>query len=278
MQEITKEILLKAKRDVFSSNMGSHITLFKGEGIDFDEIKEYNIGDDIRKINWNATAKSADGSLQINQFNDERELNIIIAFMVSGNIYFGSVELKQYIMAYIVAMLGYSAVKNNDRYQTIFFDENVAKEYTPTRSSGVLEDIVNYAVELNPLQKNISWEHFCYYINSLKKRSLIFIIGDFLEDNINLSTITAKNEIYVLVVRDKLEEDISKLKGEFDLIDPMSLQTVNQTINSGVGSNYKALLKQHDDALFEHFINYKIKYTKIYTDDDIFLKLSELLC
>ncbi len=277
MDKITKEILLKAQRDVFSYNIGSHITPFKGEGIDFDEIKEYNIGDDIRKINWNATAKSSDGTLQINQFNDERELNIIIAFMISGNIYFGSIELKQYIMAYIVAILGYSSVKNHDKFQTIFFDQDLQKHYKPSRSTDILEDIVDYAVKLNPLQKTISYENFCLYINSLKQKSLIFIIGDFLENNINLSTISAKNEIYALVVRDHLEEDISKLNGEFNLIDPMNLKLNNQLINNNVANNYKTLLKTHDNILFEHFLQHKIKYAKIYTNDDIFLKLNRLI-
>ena len=160
MNQIVQEILLKAQKDVFSTNIGSHLTPFKGEGIDFDEIKEYSIGDDIRKINWNATAKSPFGTLQINQFNDERELNIIIAFMVSGNINFGSQNLKQDIMSQILATLAYSAVKNDDRYHTIFFNKVLQKEFYPTKEQNIIQEIVSYGVSLNPLGKEIDWEQF----------------------------------------------------------------------------------------------------------------------
>ncbi|HHB94019.1 MAG TPA: DUF58 domain-containing protein, partial [Campylobacterales bacterium] len=78
MQQVAKEILLRAKKDVFSGNLGNHITTFKGDGLDFREIRDYDYGDDIRKINWKATAKG--NGLKTNVFNEERELNIVIAF------------------------------------------------------------------------------------------------------------------------------------------------------------------------------------------------------
>ena len=276
MDNIVQEIILKAQKDVFSNNLGTHLTPFKGEGIDFEEIKEYSIGDDIRKINWNATAKDPFGTLQINQFNDERELNIIIAFMVSGNISFGSQILKQDIMNQILAILAYSSIKNNDRYHTVFFSNKIEKEYYPTKNFNLLENIISYGVKLDPLKKEINWGNFCYFINSLKKKSIIFIIGDFFEDNIDLSSIAYKNDVYSLIVRDRLEEDIS-FSGEYDLIDPISLKTNQQILNNTIISNYKKLLIEHDNKLIEHFLNYKIKYTKIYTHDNIFSKLTSIM-
>ena len=92
-----KEILLRVKKQVFSGNIGNTLSTFKGTGLDFYEIKDYTIGDDVRKINWKSTAKSS--SVKVNVFNEERELNIIVAYMVNGSINFGTKRIKQDVMA-----------------------------------------------------------------------------------------------------------------------------------------------------------------------------------
>ncbi len=104
MQQVAKEIILRAKKDVFTGNLGNYLTTFKGDGLDFREIRDYEYGDDIRKINWKATAKG--GGLKTNIFNEERELNIVIAFMLSGTLNFGSVALKQEVATADYGSLG----------------------------------------------------------------------------------------------------------------------------------------------------------------------------
>jgi len=274
MQQVAKEILLRAKKDVFSGNLGNHLTTFKGDGLDFREIREYEYGDDIRKINWKATSKG--GKLKTNVFNEERELNIVLAFMVSGSIHFGSVKLKQEVIAEVLALLAFSSLKDNNRLQSIFFSNKKEKFFEPSKSETIIYDIVENAVTINPLEKEVDFKPFCDFVNSVvRQKSLIFIVGDFYGD-VDLSEIAHKNEIYAIMVRDRLEEN-PILNGEFELVDPNSLNSSELTLNKDVADEYSKLLREHDKKLKEHFLQHQITHGKIYTDDDIYIRLSQII-
>jgi len=274
MQQVAKEILLRAKKDVFSGNLGNHLTTFKGDGLDFREIRDYNYGDDIRKINWKATAKG--GGLKTNLFNEERELNIVIAFMLSGSLHFGSVKLKQEVATEIMALLAFSSIKNNNRLQTLFFEKKVERFFEPTKSDLIVYQLVDSAVNFNCLGRESDYKAFCDFVNGVvKQKSLIFIVGDFY-GNINLSEISHKNEVYVIIVRDRLEEN-PILNGEFELVDPNSLNSKSITLNREIAKEYKRLIIENDKRLQEHLLQHQITYGKIYTDEDIYIRLSEII-
>jgi len=214
--------------------------------------------------------------VQVNLFNEERELNIVVAFLNSGSIYFGTKRFKQEVMGEILALLSYSSLKNNDSLTTIFFNKELEKLFKPTKKLGLVNDTLRYALELNPVGKSVDIKHFCHFVNScLKKKSLIFLIGDFYE-KIDLSSISHKNEVFAFIVRDRLEEDISEL-GITSLVNPSTLNEENLNLDKKVLKQYKKLIKEHDDKLYEHFLMHKIKYGKIYTDDDIFMRISHIL-
>jgi len=274
MQQVAKEILLRAKKDVFSGNLGNHLTTFKGDGLDFREIRDYNYGDDIRKINWKATAKGS--GLKTNLFNEERELNIVIAFMLSGSLHFGSVKLKQEVATEIIALLAFSSIKNNNRLQTLFFEKKVERFFEPTKSDLIVYQLVDSAVNFNCLGRESDYKAFCDFVNGVvKQKSLIFMVGDFY-GNINLSEISHKNEVYVIIVRDRLEEN-PILNGEFELIDPNSLNSKSITLNKEIAKEYKRLIIENDKRLQEHLLQHQITYGKIYTDEDIYIRLSEII-
>jgi uncharacterized protein (DUF58 family) len=274
MQQVAKEILLRAKKDVFSGNLGNHLTTFKGDGLDFREIRDYNYGDDIRKINWKATAKGS--GLKTNLFNEERELNIVIAFMLSGSLHFGSVKLKQEVATEIIALLAFSSIKNNNRLQTLFFEKKVERFFEPTKSDLIVYQLVDSAVNFNCLGRESDYKAFCDFVNGVvKQKSLIFMVGDFY-GNINLSEISHKNEVYVIIVRDRLEEN-PILNGEFELIDPNSLNSKSITLNREIAKEYKRLIIENDKRLQEHLLQHQITYGKIYTDEDIYIRLSEII-
>lgn len=269
-----KEILLRARKDVFSGNLGNNITAFKGDGLDFSEIAEYNYGDDVRKINWKATAKG--NSLKVNIFNEERELNIVLAFMVSGTVHFGSVKLKQDVIAEVLALLSFSALKNDNRLQSVFFSDQQERFFQPAKSESIVYGILEESLKIDPLEKEVDFAAFCDFINSVvKQKSLIFIVGDFYGD-VDLSQIAYKNEIYALIVRDRVEES-PMLNGSFEFIDPNTLSSSELTVDSKVAKEYEKLIKAHDSKLKEHFLKHQITYGKIYTDEDIFLRISEIL-
>ncbi len=274
IETLVKEILLRAKKEVFTGNLGNTLTAFKGDGIDFAEIKEYDFGDDVRKINWKATAKT--GEVKVNVFNEERELNIVVAFMVSGSINFGSVRLKQETMAELLTLLGFSAIKNSDRLTTLFFSNEEELFVKPTKNMGVVEDTLRAALMTDALGKEVDFEQFCDYINAtIKRKSIILLIGDFLTD-VDLSKIAHKHQLYALVVRDRFEE-FPSLEGEYTLVDPAILKGEDLYLNSSVINEYKKMLKEHDQKLSEHFLEHKITYGKIYTDEDIYIRASQIL-
>ena len=274
MNQVAEEILLRARKDVFSGNLGEHLTTFKGDGLDFREIRDYVHGDDIRKINWRATAKGS--GLKTNVFNEERELNIVLAFMVSGTINFGSVKLKQEVVAEILALLSYSALKGHNRLQSQFFSDKSEIFFEPSKSDTIIYNIVENAIEIDTLGKEVDYKKFCDFVNGVvRQKSLIFLIGDFYGD-INLSDIAHKNEVYALIVRDRIEEN-PILNGEFNLVDPNSLASNEMSINKSVAKEYQKLIQEHDRKLKEHFIEHQITYGKIYTDDNIYLRLSEII-
>ena len=274
MNQVAKEILLRAKKDVFSGNLGEYLTTFKGDGLDFREIREYTHGDDIRRINWRATAKGA--GLKTNVFNEERELNIVVAFMLSGSLNFGTVKLKQEVAAEIAALLSYSAIKGNNRVQAQFFSNNSKKFFEPTKSDSIVPRIVEEAIEIEVLGKEVDYRAFCDFVNGVvRKKSLIFMVGDFYGE-VDLSQIAHKNEIYALIVRDRLEE-YPLLNGEFSLVDPNTLGSSEMTLNKGVAKAYQKLIEEHDHKLQEHFLEHQIISGKIYTDEEVYLRLSEII-
>jgi len=274
MQQVAKEILLRAKKDVFSGNLGEYLTTFKGDGLDFREIRDYDHGDDIRKINWKASAKGA--GLKTNVFNEERELNIVLAFMVSGSLNFGSVKLKQEVAAETIALLAYSALKGNNRLQAQFFSNQSEKFFEPSKKESLLYHIVEHAVEIETVGKEVNYQAFCDFVNGVvRKKSLIFMVGDFYGE-VDLSEIAHKNEVYAIIIRDRLEE-YPLLNGEFTLVDPNSLENVEVTLSKSVAEEYHKLIKAHDDKLKAHFEQHQITHGKIYTDEDIYLRLSEII-
>ncbi len=274
MQQLAKEILLRAKKDVFSGNLGNHLTTFKGDGLDFREIRDYEYGDDIRKLNWKATAKGA--GLKTNVFNEERELNIVLVFAISGSLHFGSVKLKQDIAAEVLTLLAFSALKDNNKLQSLFFSDHQERFFEPSKNKSIVYDILESAIDIDALKKEVNFKSLSNYINStIKQKSLIFIVGDFYGD-INLSEIAYKHEVYALIIRDRFEE-FPLLNGEFELIDTNTLNSSELILNRDVASEYKKLIDDQDEKLKEHFLEHRVKFGKIYTDEDIYLRLTEII-
>ena len=273
MNQKAKEIIIKTKRRLFGANLGNNVSIFQGNGLDFSEIKEYNIGDDVKKINWKVTAKEQ--KPYINVFNEERELNIVVAFMVSGNIYFGSVRQKQELMAEVATIIGYSAVKNSDKFSTIFFSNKEEKLFKPSKQLHSVYSMLDFALELNPLQKEANYEALSdYLLHSLKQKSIIFILGDFYEE-IDFSLLSAKHELYAISIRDPFEE-APKFDDEVALIDLKTLEEKEIIVDKKVVSEYQKTLSKKDKKLQEHCLKHRVGYVKLYTNQEPFIKLSSL--
>ncbi len=274
MYDKAKEIIIKAKTNIFNTNLGNQLTSLKGDGLDFKEIKEYSYGDNIKNINWKATAKS--NSLKVNVFDESRQLNIIVAFLINGSLEFGSVNMKQDIAAEIIALLGFSSIYNHDLLFPIFFSNKSEIFYEPTYDETIMYKLIQDALEIKCIKKEVNYKSFCDYINTtMKQRSVIFVVGDFY-GNVDLSEIAYTNDVYALIVRDRLEE-YPFLNGEYELVNATNLKSSEFNITKNVAKKYKELLDLQDEILEEHFLKHKITHGKIYTDDDIFLRLSQII-
>ncbi|WP_201353338.1 DUF58 domain-containing protein [Hydrogenimonas urashimensis] len=274
MNKKAHEILIRTRRRLFGQNVGNNISTFQGNGIDFAELKEYTYGDDVRKINWKVTAREQ--KPYINVFNEERELNIVIVYMVSGSIYFGTVRQKQEVMAEMLALLGFAALKNSDRVTSIFYDEEVLEWFKPSKSPNIVYAALEYALNVDVLRRRTSLQKVAdFLLRAIRERSIVLLLGDFY-DIADLSLLGAKHEVYAVIVRDRFEENPA-FAGEYDLIDPVSGQHHLLDLTPATLQRYREDLLRHDRALEGHFLKERIGFTKIYTDEDPFIKLREML-
>ena len=265
---------IKSKKKLFLNSAGEHTSLFSGEGLDFKEIRQYTSGDDIRHINWKVTARKRDTN--VNVFNEDKQINIVLVYLNSGSIYFGSHKSKQETMIEVLSTLGFSAVKKNDLLSTLFFSSKEEKFYKPSKSFKVLDLNIQTALDLNTLGKSIDYNKLNHFLLSkIKQKSLIFIIGDFLELP-NFLALGKKHEVYCAVVRDKLEEELS-LSGEFNFINTNDGENKEIYLDENSIKKYNSLMKQHDKNLFAMFKKANIKANKIYTNQNTHKQLLKLV-
>lgn len=269
-----KEIFLKAKKDVTNLNFGSNLSKFGSDGLDFSEIRDY-ANDDVKKINWKATARSLD--LKINVFHETKQLNIIIAFILSGGLNFGSSRLKLDLGAEILALLGLAGVYSKNTVYPYIFSSKFEKIVEPINYEDGIYALVDDVLSSDVLGKEPNFKALCDAINlANKKRSMIFIISDFLSDDIDLSEISFYNDVYAVCIRDIAEEDIF-IYDDLNFIDTISFKTFEASIDKSLANRYSRLLKEHDYKLQEHFFDNKISFTKIYDGDDIVQKFRALM-
>jgi len=269
-----KELLIKTKRRLFGQNIGNNTSIFQGNGLDFAELKEYIYGDDVRKINWKVTARTQ--TPYVNVFYEERELNVVIASLMSGSIYFGSVRQKQEVMAEIMALLGLSAISHSDRVTTIFYDEHLMRRFKPSKNPNTIYTALEYALSVDVLGKRGDLQGLAdFLLHAIPQRSIILLLGDFYE-RADLSLLATKHECYAIMVRDRFEENPT-LEGEYGFIDPITLSGETLELDFKMVAKFRADLQKDDERWLEHFRKHRIASTKIYTDEDPLLKLRELL-
>ncbi len=265
---------LTTKQSIFSHLSGEHSSIFSGNGLDFRELREYNTSDDIRHLNWKVTART--GNPTVNIFSEDKRLNFVFVYLVSGGIYFGSMRAKKDTMSEVLAHLSFAALGKKDMVSTLFFSDRVEEVNFFSKRKMIIERDIKIANKLKSLGKKINFKNLeAYLLEHIKQKSLIFLIGDFLELP-SIRFLSAKHQVYGVIVRDRLEEDI-KLLGDFYIKDTSSLKSENLFLDEGSIKKYEELLKIHDQNLYALFHKHKVRYKKIYTDDDVVGKLFQLV-
>lgn len=270
MNKVAKKIVLKTKKQVYGDMLGNNASMFQGEGFEFAELREYVYGDDVRKIDWKTTAKLGKPFVKI--YKEERELNVAVVTMLGGSTYFGTVKQKSELIAEITGVLGFSAVKNTDLFSHILFADKLYDISKPSKKLFSVHKAVEDAVNFSPIGKEGDFKGLVETLhNRLKKKTLLFILSDFIGE-IDLKLLSKKHDVFAVMVRDRFEEDPSEL-GYLRLIDMESKKSFEGNIDSGTLKNYKKALHDNDEKLYKQFKKHGIRFTKIYTHEEPYVKL-----
>ena len=270
MNKAAKKIILKTKKQVYGDMLGNNASMFQGEGFEFAELREYVYGDDVRKIDWKTTAKL--GKPYVKIYKEERELNVVVVSMLGGSMYFGTMKQKSDIVAELVATLGFSAVKNSDLFTHILFADTLYERSKPSKKHFSIHKAVEDVTEFELLGKETDFVKLTEMLNTrLKKKSLLFILSDFIGD-IDLKLLSVKHDIVAVIIRDHFEEDPSEL-GYLRLIDMESKNSFEGDINRGALDAYKKAIHHNDEKLYKQFKKQGVRFVKVYTHEDPALKL-----
>ena len=271
MKALAKKIILKTRKQIFGALSGNNLSALKGEGFEFAELREYAYGDDVRKIDWKTTAKLG-GKPYIKIYHEERELNVVVSTMLSGSTYFGTSKIKKDYIIEILALLGYSAIKNKDLFSHILYADRLYRHSKPSKKIFAVNKEIEEAAEFNVLGKAANYEGWVDTLNKrVRKKSLMFLIGDFVGD-INLSILAKKHDLFVIIVRDLFIEHPKPL-GEINLVDPGYLKSFSGNFDENSIKVYKDALIQNDKILLKHLSKIGARYAKLYTNQEPYLQL-----
>ncbi|MDB5014491.1 MAG: hypothetical protein JWQ25_2693, partial [Daejeonella sp.] len=216
----TKELLKKVRKiEIKTRGLSNHLfsgeyhSAFKGRGMAFSEVREYQVGDEIRTIDWNVTARFNHPYVKV--FDEERELTVMLLMDVSGSGNFGTVhQQKQDLATELCAVLAFSAIQNNDKVGVLFFSDKVEKFIPPKKGKSHILMIIRELIDFKPEHKgtNVA-EALRYFTSAIKKKSTAFIISDFISPAFEneLKIANKKHDIIALRLYDRHEEEFPNL-------------------------------------------------------------------
>jgi len=257
---------------------GEYHSAFKGRGMAFSEVREYQFGDDIRNIDWNVTARLNHPYVKV--FEEERELTVMLLVDVSGSNSFGTrVQFKEELLAEIAAILAFSAIQNNDKVGVIFFSDKIEKFISPKKGSTHILRIIRELIDFKPDNtKTDITEALRYLTNVIKKKSTAFILSDFYDTGYEdaLKIASKKHDIVSIRITDDREKALPDL-GLAKIYDPETQQTLwVDTSSTEVRNNFADAYRQHSNYVNEVFRKYGIDNVEISTGQDYVKQLMRL--
>jgi uncharacterized protein (DUF58 family) len=257
-----RRIQITTSRLVDESLAGEYHSVFKGRGMEFDEVREYQHGDDVRTIDWNVSSRT--GRPFVKRYVEERELTVMLLIDMSASGWFGSVDkLKSDITAEISALLAFSAIKNNDRVGAILFTDCVEKFIPPRRGSRHVLRVIREVLFHKPEHRGTRIQTAIELLNLvIRKRAVVFLISDLLDQGFeqSLKVANRKHDIIIIQIIDPLEKGLPEIglleirdaeTGEIACIDT-SLPWVQSTIRGNWGRNQERLQKLFKSHRMDH--------------------------
>ncbi|MEO5716172.1 MAG: DUF58 domain-containing protein [Luteolibacter sp.] len=279
MMARVRKLELKARRLVRESFSGEYLSSFRGQGLDFDDFREYQHGDEVRFIDWNVTARM--NAPFVRKFREERELSVVIAVDVSGSADYGSVSLsKREIAAETAAVLGFSALHNGDKVGLLVFANEPILFIPPEKGSRHLLRMIREILVAKPEKPGTSVAEACdFLVRTLRRKSLVFMISDFFSDPLEkpIGKLSRKHETIALRVLDPLEAKLPKA-GRVVMIDPETgFETQVNTSNPNLRMGYAKLMNRQMEGVSAIFKKHGIDSADLKTDGDTLLALHQLL-
>ncbi len=279
MMARVRKLELKARRLVRESFSGEYLSSFRGQGLDFDDFREYQHGDEVRFIDWNVTARM--NMPFVRKFREERELSVIIAVDVSGSADYGSVSLsKREIAAETAAVLGFSALHNGDKVGLLIFAHEPILFIPAEKGSRHLLRMIREILVAKPEQPGTSVAQACdFLVRTLRRKSVVFMISDFFSDPLDkpLGKLAKKHESIALRVMDPLEATLPNA-GKVVMIDPETgFETQVNTSNANLRMGYAKLMARQQEGVAAVFKKHGIDAADLYTNGDTLAALHRLL-
>lgn len=216
----TKDILKKVRKiEIKTKRLSNHIfsgeyhSSFKGRGMTFSEVRQYQYGDDVRSIDWNVTARYKEPFVKV--FEEERELTMMLMVDISGSEFFGTQsQFKRETLTEIAATLAFSAIQNNDKVGLILFSDDIELFIPPKKGRSHVLRIIRELIEFEGKSKKTNLANALKYLgNVLKKKAIVFVLSDFMDANYSktLKIVAKKHDLTGIRVYDQREEAIPNI-------------------------------------------------------------------
>ncbi len=278
----TSEILKKVRKieiqtRALSQNIfaGSYRSAFKGRGMAFSEVREYQFGDDVRDIDWNVTARFHHPYVKV--FEEERELTVMLLIDVSGSLDFGTtLQMKKDLATQIAATIAFSAIQNNDKIGIIFFSDRVEKYIPPKKGRKhilyIIREMLDFHAESKKTNLNLAME---YLTKVIKRHCTVFVISDFYA-SINKDTfliVNKKHDVVAVQIFDRRAKELPDI-GLMKVVDSETgYEMYIDTSDKKLRMAHKAYWLKHNEELLTILNECNIDNVSIATDEDFVKKL-----
>lgn len=271
------EILKKVRKiEIKTKGLSKHIfsgeyhSAFKGTGMSFSEVRNYNYGDDVRNIDWNVTARTNEPHIKV--FEEDRELTVMLMIDISQSSAFGSIkQFKSELTAELSAVIAFSAITNNDKVGAILFTDEVEKYIPPKKGKKHILRIIREIIYCEPESQGTDLETAFIYLNNIqKKKAIVFVLSDFMTQGYesSLSIASKRHDIIGLHIYDPLEKSLPNI-GLIQTIDAETGQKVIlDTTSSSVRNKYNDWFQVNYEYYNRLFNKFRADHLSISTGDD----------
>ena len=273
-----RRIQIHTSRVTSEALAGTYHSAFRGRGVEFEEVRPYVVGDDVRTIDWNVSARA--GAPHVKQFREERELCVMLAVDLSGSLDFGTrSQFKREMVAEMAATIAFSAIRNGDKVGLLAFTDRVERFVPPRKGTRHVLRIVRELLALKPQGRGTRiGEAIDEITRVVRKRSVLFVVSDFMDTGWerSMSVARGRHDVIPVVVRDAAEDSLPAV-GLLEIEDPETGETlVVDTADRGVRARFAAVAAEDRAALQQAFRRMRMDAVEVQTGGDFVKPLAEV--